>query len=326
VLSSRGFGKMIVQAALVGGFPRPFNTGRLMSRYRDGKLTQETYEKKIRIELLKTIRRIADSNVSIIPFNMFLWDDIFEPFASSFEGVERGGLYRFLDNNFYYRVPVVKGRIKHREATLTHLKMVKSIIKQNKLRLKIKAVIPGPYTFAKMCENKHYSSEDALVTDVAEALGEEARMLERLGAKFIEIHEPLLASGNVSMELFKKGFETLTSKVSSKTWLQTYFGSVSQLLEELTELKIDVLGVDLAEAPNQFEAISGLKIKRGIGLGAVDSRSTRVETVSSMRMLVKKAGKNFREIYLTPNAMMDFIPVSIAYAKIRRMGIAIRRL
>lgn len=313
---------MIVQAALVGGFPRPFNIGRLMSRYRDGKLAPETYEKKIRRCLLKTIRRIVDSNVSVIPFNMFLWDDIFEPFAGSFEGVERGGLYRFLDNNFYYRVPVVKGRIKHREATITQFKMVRSIIRENKLRLKIKAVIPGPYTFAKMCENKYYSSEDTFVTDVAEALGEETRMLEKLGARFIEIHEPLLASGNVSLELFKKGFETLVSKVSSEVWLQTYFGPVSELLEELSGLKIDVLGVDLVEAPNQFGAILGLKAKWGIGLGAVDSRSTRVENVRSLGMLVKKAGENFSKIYLTPNAMMDFIPVSIAYAKIRKMGMA----
>ncbi|MEM2089008.1 MAG: hypothetical protein QXF52_10135 [Thermoproteota archaeon] len=313
---------MIVQAALVGGFPRPFNIGRLMSRYRDGKLAPETYEKKIRRSLLKTIKRIADSNVSIIPFNMFLWDDIFEPFAGSFEGVERGGLYRFLDNNFYYRVPVVKGRIKHREATITQFKMVRSIIRENKLRLKIKAVIPGPYTFAKMCENKYYSSEDTFVTDVAEALGEETRMLEKLGARFIEIHEPLLASGNVSLELFKKGFETLASKVSSETWLQTYFGPVSELLEELSGLKIDVIGIDLVEAPNQFRAILGLKTKWGIGLGAVDSRSTRVENVRSLRMLVKKASENFSRVYLTPNAMMDFIPVSIAYAKIRKMGMA----
>jgi 5-methyltetrahydropteroyltriglutamate--homocysteine methyltransferase len=314
---------MVVQAALIGGFPRPFNIGRLMSRYRDGKLTSETYEKKIRVELFKTLRRIADSKVSIIPFNMFLWDDIFEPFASAFEGVERGGLYRFLDNNFYYRVPVVKGRIKHREATVTQFKMVKNIIRESKLRLKIKAVIPGPYTFVKMCENKYYSSEDTLVTDVAEALGEEARILEKLGARFIEIHEPLLASGNASLELFKKGFETLTSKVSSETWLQTYFGPVNQFLEELVELKIDVFGVDLVEAPNQFEAILGLRGKRGVGLGAVDSRSTRVETVRSLRMLVKRASENFSRVYLTPNAMMDFIPVSIAYAKIRRMGVAV---
>ncbi|MEM2941007.1 MAG: hypothetical protein QW304_05600 [Thermoproteota archaeon] len=313
--------KMIVQAALVGGFPRPFNIGRLMSRYRDGKLAPETYEKRIRTELLKTIRRIADSNVSMIPFNMFLWDDIFEPFAGTFGGIERGGLYRFLDNNFYYRVPLVKGKIHHKEATVTHFKMIKNIVRESKRRLKVNAVIPGPYTFVKMCENKYYPSEEALITDIAEALGEEVRLLEKLGAGFIEVHEPLLASGKVSIELFEKGFETLTSKVSSKIWLQTYFGPVSQL-EELSGLKIDVLGVDLVEAPNQFEAILGLRGKMGVGLGAVDSRSTRVETVRSLRMLVKRASENFSRVYLTPNAMMDFIPVSIAYAKIRRMGTA----
>lgn len=314
---------MLVQAALVGGFPRPFNTGRLMSRYRDGKLTPEAYEERIRAVLLKTVRRIVDSKVSIIPFNMFLWDDIFEPFAGSFEGVERGGLYRFLDNNFYYRVPVVKGRIKHEEATVAHLKMFKSIVRRGKLRLKIKAVIPGPYTFAKMCENKYYGSNEELVTDIGKALCEEARMLEELGAKFIEIHEPLLASKDVQIDLFMKGFEALTANLSAKIWLQTYFGSVSHLLEELAKLKIDVLGFDLVEASNQFESILGFEARWGLALGAVDSRSIRLEPVSKLRAIVKKAGEAFERIYLTPNAIMDFIPVSIAFAKLRKMGLAV---
>ncbi|MBO3769077.1 MAG: hypothetical protein QXS51_02485 [Thermoproteota archaeon] len=314
---------MIVEAALVGGFPRPFNFGRLMSRYRDGKLDQETYEKKLEAELTKALTKIVNSGVSIIPFNMFLWDDIFEPFASSFEGIERGGLYRFLDNNFYYRIPVVKGRVKHRDATLATLKTVKEIIDRGEIRVKIKAVIPGPYTFLRMCENKYYSSEEELIVDIAEALGEEAKRLEESGVSLIEIHEPMLVSEKVDTGLFEKAYSRITSKVSKGLWVQTYFGPVSNFLEELSRLKLDVIGVDVAEAPEQLEKVLSSGVEWGIGLGAVDSRSTKVETVKQLRTLIKKVSEKFDKIYLTPNAMMDFIPVSIAYEKIRRMGLAV---
>lgn len=314
---------MIVEAALVGSFPRPFNFGRLMSRYRDGKLDQETYEKKLETELTKALIKIVNSKVSIVPFNMFLWDDIFEPFASSFEGIERGGLYRFLDNNFYYRIPVIKEKVKHRDATLTTLKTVKKIIDSNKIRIKIKAVIPGPYTFLKMCENEYYNSEEELIIDIAEALGEEARKLEESGVSFIEIHEPMLASEKVDTVLFEKAYGRITSKASKGLWVQTYFGPISSLFEELSKLKLDVVGVDVVEAPEQLEKILSFGVEWGIGLGAVDSRSTRVETVKQLRTLIKKVSEKFDRIYLTPNAMMDFIPVSIAYAKIRRMGLAV---
>jgi 5-methyltetrahydropteroyltriglutamate--homocysteine methyltransferase len=317
---------MVVEAALVGSFPRPFSVGRLMSRYRDGKIDPETYEEKLEEELVNVLRKIAVSNVSLVPFNMFLWDDLFEPFASSFDGIERGGLYRFLDNNFYYRTPVVKGRIKHKDATLTMLKSVKSIIRRSGIRVRIKAVIPGPYTFVKMCENKYYSSEEELVTDIAGALGEEARMLRDSGASFVEIHEPLLVSENLDKGLLDKAYETMGSKISRGLWLQTYFGPVSHVLEELSKWRIDVIGVDVAEAPEQLEKILSFKEKWGVGLGAINSRSTKIEKVKQLRMLVEKTAEKFKDVYLTPNAMMDFIPVSIAYAKIRRMSLVIRGL
>ncbi|MEM1557208.1 MAG: hypothetical protein QXR44_05070 [Thermoproteota archaeon] len=314
---------MIVEAALVGSFPRPFNLGRLMSRYRDGKLDSETYEKKLESELIKVLTRIADSKVSLVPFNMFLWDDIFEPFASSFEGIERGGLYRFLDNNFYYRIPVIKGKVKHRDATLTTLKTVKKIIEKNRIRVRIKAVIPGPYTFIKMCENKYYGSEEELIIDIAEALGKEAQKLKEFGISFIEIHEPLLVSEKVDMGLFEKAYGRIVSKISKGLWIQTYFGPVSNLLEELSRLKLDVIGVDVVEAPEQLEKVLSFGVEWGIGLGAVDSRSTKIETVKQLRMLIEKVSEKFNKIYITPNAMMDFIPVSIAYLKIKRMGLAV---
>jgi len=317
---------MVVEAALVGGFPRPFSVGRLMSRYRDGKLNTEAYEKRLEAELINTLKKIERLNVSLVPFNLFLWDDLFEPFATHFEGVERGGLYRFFDNNFYYRIPVVKGKIKHNEATLTMLKIVRRIVRRNRMRVKIKAVIPGPYTFANMCENKYYQSKEELIIDIAEALGREAEVLKDSGASFIEIHEPLLVLGKVDMELFEKAYGRILSKLSRRLWLQTYFGSVSHLLEELSKLKPDVIGVDVVEAPEQFEKILDFEAEWGVGLGAVDSRSTKVESVRQLRMLVKKAADKFEKVYLTPNAMMDFIPVSIAYTKIRKMGLAVRRL
>ncbi|MEM3712786.1 MAG: hypothetical protein QXR97_04540 [Thermoproteota archaeon] len=315
---------MIAKAALVGSFPRPFKVGRLMNKYRDGKIDEETYEDKLDAELMKIIKKI--SNISMITDCMFLWDDLFEPFSNSFEGLERGGLYRFLDNNFYYRVPVVKGEIRHGDATLTSFEKVRSIVRELRVKLDIKAVLPGPYTFSKMCDNRHYSSIERLATDIAEALGDEARMLEKNGAKIIEVHEPLLTSEEMDKSLFFDSFKVFSSKFSAKIWLQTYFGSIKTDLKALSNLRINVLGIDMVEARDQFEKILGVEAEWELGLGALDSRSTKLESVSILRNLVEEVGEKFSRIYLTPNAMMDFIPVSVALAKIRKMNIALRGL
>ncbi|MCS7138703.1 MAG: hypothetical protein NZ873_01430 [Crenarchaeota archaeon] len=314
---------MIVKAALVGSFPRPFKVGRLMSKYRDGKIDEETYEKKLNAELMKIIKKIS-KDVSMITDCMFLWDDLFEPFSNSFEGLEKGGLYRFLDNNFYYRIPVVKGLIRHMDATLASFEKVRSIVRGLRGKLDIKAVLPGPYTFSKMCDNRYYSSLERLAMDIAEALGEEARELEKNGAEIIEVHEPLLTSEEIDMGLFIDSFKAFSSKFSAKIWLQTYFGPIKTKLEDLSDLRINVLGIDLVEAEEQFDRVLGIKSTWELGLGAINSRSTKLESVSSLRCLIKKTSKKFSKVYLTPNAMMDFIPVSIALAKIRKMGIASR--
>lgn len=313
--------KMIVKAALVGSFPRPFKVGRLMSKYREGRIDEEAYEKSLDAELMKIIKKLSD--ISMITDCMFLWDDLFEPFSNSFEGLEKGGLYRFLDNNFYYRVPVVNGEIRHRDATLTSFKKVRNIVRKMGLKLDIKAVLPGPYTFSKMCDNRHYSSLERLAIDIAEALGEEARILEKNGAKIIEVHEPLLTSEEVDTGLFINSFKVFSSKFSAKIWLQTYFGPIKTDLKALSDLKIDILGIDVVEAREQFEKVLILEAKWELGLGALDSRSTRLESVSILRSLIEKASERFNRIYLTPNAMMDFIPVSVAFAKIRKMSIAL---
>ncbi|MGQ9479419.1 MAG: hypothetical protein ACUVQ0_05280 [Thermoproteota archaeon] len=316
---------MLVQAALVGSFPRPFKIGRLMNRYRDGKVDKNAYEEKLDSELERIISKIAEMNIPLILDSMFLWDDIFEPFASSFEGLERGGLYRFLDNNFYYRTPVVKGRIKHRDATSVYFKRIRRIVRRLRKNVTVKAVMPGPYTFLKMCENKYYSSKEELMMDVAESLGDEASMLEKLGTRIIEVHEPILSSVGVDKDIFIRCFEAFSSRFSAKIWLQTYFGRIG-MIEELSKLRIDVLGLDLVEAPDQLEGIMGLDSSLGIGLGAVDSRSTRIESVSRLRAVIRRVADRFEKIYLTPNAMMDFIPVSVAFVKLRRMGLAVRRI
>ncbi len=315
---------MRIEAALVGGLPRPYRIGRLMSKYRDGKVDEETYMSRLRKELVKALRRVERYGVTIVVNSMFLWDDLFQPFAEAFEGVERGGLYRFLDNNFYYRVPIIKGPIRHRPASLSHFKLVKGLVEEAGLNLSIKAVIPGPYTFTLMSENRFYNSARELALELAEALGKEARLLGEAGAEFVEVHEPLLTLQGVQVDLFKHAYERLSSKVSAGLWLQTYFGPLEHVLEELEGLRIDVLGVDAVEAPKQLEGILGFDAGWGLAIGAVDSRNTRVERVGELRRLVQMAAERFDRVFLTPNSMMDFIPVQVAFRKLRVLGMAVR--
>ncbi len=45
----------------------------------------------------------------MITDGLYRWDDIFNPFIRFIEGVEVNGLFKFYENNFFYRSPVVRG-------------------------------------------------------------------------------------------------------------------------------------------------------------------------------------------------------------------------
>lgn len=307
-----------IESALIGGLPRPFKFSRALVKFREGKLEKNEFERIYNEYLKRSLSKLKDVGINNTVHGLYLWDDLFSPFSSSMHGVKQGPLFRFFDNNFYYRIPVIENQVKL-ESPAT-IDWYKSTIKvANEFGLNVHAMIPGPLTFALMSENKYYTSMKNLVKDLASALGTEIYFLAKEGARIIELHEPYLikVTDTPTLEVFKEALSILKDNLDITLWVQTYFGSAFHLIP--FKDSYDILGLDFTSIKEPLTSLKKFEIKDlSLAIGLIDSRNTKMERVKILRSIIKDITKmNPKNLFITPSSMMDFIPESVAFKKLR---------
>lgn len=250
------------------------------------------------------------------------WEDLVTPVAKRLGGFEINGLTRWFDNNIYYRRPILRKAPVRRGALLVdEYRAAKALTAKP-----VKAVLPGPYTFVQMSEDRHYKAERPFVRRMAEILNAEARALAEAGAPLIQFDEPALGFGRPDMRLVVEALGIATAGVRTKTAVYTYFGSLDGALEPLMRAKVDVVGVDVVSEPKTIAALKRVKWTKELALGCLDARNTKLESVNELHALwnVVKKRVPLDRLYVNPSAGLEFLPHPQALAKIRRLVEAVR--
>jgi 5-methyltetrahydropteroyltriglutamate--homocysteine methyltransferase len=253
------------------------------------------------------------------------WDDILTPFARAWQGFEIGGLLRWFDNNVYYRRPVATGPIGWGGPVSTDgLKFAKSVTDH-----KVKAVIPGPITFARLSVDEHYGDHESFVKAIAEVLAQEAFELEAAGADVIQIDEPALLDAPEDLALAKAALETVTRELRNvPTILATYFGDAKRLGPDLFDLPVGGFGFDLISGPENAQLIGDVPTDKTVQAGVVDARNTKLEDPVKLRETIEEiAGTVGAErLSVSPSAGLEFLPREKAEAKLQRLAGAAKKV
>ncbi|URA10465.1 5-methyltetrahydropteroyltriglutamate--homocysteine S-methyltransferase [Thermospira aquatica] len=134
------------------------------------------------------------------------------------------------------------------EADLFFLEYKSTLVKQNPNR---RWVIPGPYTFARL----------SIIEDVPEHEWQQKllqayhNLLKRIPGD-VQLDEPALVFDmtNREKELFLAFYESLSS-YGERLFLQTYFGDVRDIYEELVQLPVKGIGLDFVEGSENLSLI-----------------------------------------------------------------------
>jgi len=325
----------VARATLNGSYPRYPGVARLYSRLASGKLSEDGFGREILKYVRKLFTQLKASGVEFFTDGMFRWDDIFNPLIRFVRGVEVDGLTRFYDNNFFFRSPVVRGRLGLREGCpiptwfRESLRVATEVFGDGST---LKQPLPGPITLATNSVDEFYRDPATLVhewgSEVLEPLINE---LVRAGCRVVELHEPSLTWGGVKQAVLSSGVKVLVKiieSVKADVWVLTYFKPVSRFRRYFSELSRAVIGVDLAA--NRGRGYLRLIKECGVGrvmLGAVDSRNTLMEGVKEVVREVRAALRaGATEVYVGNNAPMDFIPEVVASRKVKLLGRVARYL
>jgi 5-methyltetrahydropteroyltriglutamate--homocysteine methyltransferase len=309
---------MSIRSTIVGSYPKVTETGsdqlpRVIDRWQRKLVGDDGLEQ----ELEKVIRRVLQeqeaAGLSLVTDGQIRWEDLPHPFSRSVQGVARGALRRFFDNNTYYRRLEPNGGVSWTESWV--LQQFRFASENSKKPVKVS--LPGPLTLVGATEFPKGKSGKDFLPRYTDCLKREVSALAAAGVKEIQLEEPALQPEE---PLFEPGLEAINEifrGVKARRWLSLYFFDVTRIFKKLAALDLEVLGIDLIKNPKAEESVKVLGNKE-IALGLLDARNTKLESADALRRRVDKISKTVPvdRLWITPNCGLEFLPHEAALKKL----------
>jgi 5-methyltetrahydropteroyltriglutamate--homocysteine methyltransferase len=262
-------------------------------------------------------RRVADlrtfldvqrgAGLNYLSDGLLNWQDIFRPFDEAARGLEPGPLTRFLNTNTFYRAPVVtKGTPQLIEPLGEPYFCIGDLPRNGWV-----ATLPSPHALAAS------AAGDLTPRAIAEGvLGPQIRWLEQNGCAMVVLQETALFGGRIDIYPLNDALDALQSPLPLA--LQLPFGDSGDVLGELVELDVAMIGVDFYAT--DLEALPR-PFPKTLLAGVVDARNSLLEEPEEVarfgRALLRELDG---ELHLVPNGDLQFVPEKIARQKVLRLG------
>ena len=312
-----------MQTTVVGNYPkipnrpRPARLRQAIARFDRGEISREELRAVEDDVTREVIDEQVEAGLDLISDGQVRWEDDQTYFARGLSGVSINGLVRFFDSNTYFRQPVVRGPVAWTgPITVDDYRFASGYGPRP-----VKAVLPGPYTLARLSLDEHYHSLEACAMAYAEALNREALALQEAGAPIVQLNEPSILKYKMDLPLFRRAIERALDGVSTSRALYVYFGDVEGLYPQLLELPIDILGLDfVAGAPNS-DLLKSVPFTKTLGLGIIDARNSKLESVEQIVGWLRRIQEivPLERVHLSPGCGLEFLPREVAQAKLARM-------
>jgi 5-methyltetrahydropteroyltriglutamate--homocysteine methyltransferase len=315
---------MLVRTGLTGAFPR---SEALVSATRDldrGRTTAEAVEElfaKTEAEVVALEHRLGFDEATA---GYLRWPDLFRPFAETWEGFTVGPLTRWLETNTFYRQPILLAPPGRTPGAIAS--RLPPPLRQSPKGTRV--LLPGPYSFSVMLDNRSGETEPAVIHRLGRLLGDEVRELRALGFASFLFAEPQLVvrpPEGPRAEAVVAGYRAVEGALDGGTSIVwTYGADARPAFPLLDRLPVSVVGVDLAET--EVEQIPPGPPGKGLGLGVVDPHTTLEEDPAEVARVVRAAFARRRPnaVWLGPGAPLDLLPWEPATRKLHVLP-AVRR-
>ncbi|MGA8424490.1 MAG: hypothetical protein WB782_03095 [Thermoplasmata archaeon] len=314
---------MIVRTGLTGPFPR---SEALVAATRDldrGRTTAEAVD-ELFLHAEREVRSLEERlGLDVITAGYLRWPDLFRPIAETWDGFTVGPLTRWFETNTFYRQPILNAPPQRRPGALVgRLPAALKEVPANR----VKVILPGPYTFAGLLDNRSGETTEALIHRLGRLLTEELRELRALGYATFHFQEPLLAvepPDGPRAEAVIAAYRSIAPAADGgTTLLWTYFGDGGPIFPLLRRLPVSVVGIDLAET--DWERLPDTPSSQGLGLGCIDPRTTLVEDAGEVARIVRALSERLRPpvLWLGPGGPLDLLPWEPATRKLHLLAAA----
>jgi 5-methyltetrahydropteroyltriglutamate--homocysteine methyltransferase len=312
-----------VLAVSFGSYPRIGDTPgeqtlrRALHAFDRDEIAAEELEAVHRDVVKTVLREQAEAGLDVLTDGQVTWNDPLSHVARGLDGVEINGLLRWFDNNFYYRQPVLTGPVRWAKPILLEELEFASAAADRPL----KAVLPGPLTFAAMSREGAGPVSRAGALAVAEALNRELGSWAEVELAYVQVEEPSFGS-DTDRGFLRELYAALLRDVTLPVIVAPCFRDVSRAWPALFDLPVAGFHLDLRSHAANASALDGrgLPEDAAVSLGVLDARNTRRESPAEVAREVERLRTGLASkgpLLLTTSCGLEFLPRSAARQKLR---------
>ncbi|WP_414841485.1 5-methyltetrahydropteroyltriglutamate--homocysteine S-methyltransferase [Enterococcus saccharolyticus] len=244
------------------------------------------------------------------------FDELEEYFALArgYQG-EKGDVHalpmkKWFNTNYHYLVPQFE---KTTNIQVNTTKIIDEFLEAKELGILTRPVILGPFTLLQLGQYHDGTSSADFATDLLAAYQEVFTKLAAAGAEWIQIDEPGLVLDLTAEDIarFKEFYQTLlANKNGLNVLLQTYFGDIRDIYEEVIALDFDGIGLDFVEGKETLNLITNTPFPEDKKLfaGIVNGKNIWTNNYTSTFDLLAKLPKN---VVLSTSCSLLHVPYSV---------------
>ncbi|AIU69842.1 methionine synthase [Thermococcus eurythermalis] len=307
----------ILPTSVIGSYPKPRWLLRIYSLYELGRLQEEDFREAIRDASVAVLREHERAGIDIPWDGEMGRSEMTEHFTARISGFKFYGPVRVWGNAYFNKAAAVSKLEYSEPLVLDEFRWIKA----NTTREVVKVPITGPYTIAEWSFNEYYSSKEELAFELAGILNKEFKLLEREGAKFIQLDEPAMLNHPDEVPIAVEAINRAVKGVNMKFGLHVCYSNYNLLADYFDEINVSQFALEFAN--RGFRDMEFLrKLTHGeLGFGVVDVHNPRVESPEEVARAIRKVMGYVEpeRLYVNPDCGLKLLDRRIAYQKLVNM-------
>jgi len=281
----------------IGSFPQTKEVRAARARWKSGELSDPAYDLFIREQIRTAVKWQEEINMDVLVHGEFERNDMVEFFGEQLEG------FAFTSNGWVQsygsrcvKPPVIYGDVQRKKAmTVEYTAYAQSLTSHW-----VKGMLTGPVTILQWSFVRDDQPRKDTCLQIALAIRDEVRDLEKAGIRVIQIDEPAIREGlplrkdkwNEYLKWAVDAFKISSSDVADTTQIHTHmcYSEFNDILQAIADMDADVITIETSRSQMELlHAFHDFKYPNDIGPGVYDIHSPRVPSKEEMVQLLEKA-------------------------------------
>jgi len=287
----------ILPTTTIGSFPQTTDVRNARAKYLKKEISQFDYDDFIKQHIKKAIKLQEEMGLDVLVHGEFERNDMVQYFAEKMEGflfTQHGWVQSF--GSRYVRPPIIYTHVSRtQDITVAWIVYAQSLTSKP-----VKGMLTGPVTILQWSFVRDDQPRAITCREIAHAIRQEVKDLEKNGISIIQIDEPALREG---LPLRKSDwddylswavacFKISSSGVKDETQIHTHmcYAEFNEIIDSIHDMDADVISLEASRSGMQLlSAFKEFKYGNDVGPGVYDIHSPNIPSVEQIKHLIEKA-------------------------------------